>query len=110
MAGTISMGARREGYPDQFGKKQHSIVQRLLRALRRSAAQRLTAETAGDGYETFAQPPGAVDGSGYAGPDPAHSPSHCASPQHRSIRRRLTPARLVTFSDEAIRGSILDAD
>jgi hypothetical protein len=61
-------------HPDQFGKKQHSIVQRLLRALRRSGAQRLIAETAGDGYETVAQPPGAVDGSGYAGPDPPTAP------------------------------------
>ena len=49
-------------------------MQRLLRALRRSAAQTLTAETAGDGCETFAQPPGAVDGSGYAGPDPPTPP------------------------------------
>jgi hypothetical protein len=61
-------------HPDQFGNKQHSIVQRLLRALRRSAAQRLIAETAGDGYENVAQPPGAVDGSGYAGPDPPTAP------------------------------------
>jgi hypothetical protein len=61
-------------HPDQFGKKQHSTVQRLLRALRRSAAQRLVAETAGDEYETVAQPPGAVDGSGYAGPDPPTAP------------------------------------
>jgi hypothetical protein len=44
-------------HPDQFGKKQHSIVQRLLRALRSSAAQRLIAETAGDGYENVAPPP-----------------------------------------------------
>jgi hypothetical protein len=60
--------------PDQFGKKQHSIVQRLLRALRRSAAQRLIAETAGEGYENVAPPPGAVDGSGYVGPDPPTAP------------------------------------
>lgn len=61
-------------HPDQFGKKQHSIVQRLLRALRKSAAQRLIAETAAEGYENVAQPPGAVDGSGYAGPDPPTAP------------------------------------
>ena len=61
-------------HPDQFGKKQHSIVQRLLRALRKSAAQRLIAETAAGGYENVAQPPGAVDGSGYAGPDPPTAP------------------------------------
>ena len=60
--------------PDQFGKKQHSIVQRLLRALRKSAAQRLIAETAAQRYENIAQPPGAVDGSGYGGPDPPTAP------------------------------------
>jgi len=57
-------------HPDQFDKKQHSTVQRLLRALRRSVAPRLIAETAADGYENVAQSAGAVDGSGYAGPDP----------------------------------------
>jgi hypothetical protein len=59
---------------NQFGKKQHSIVQRLLRALRKSAAQRSLAETAAEGYENVAQPPRAVDGSGYAGPDPPTAP------------------------------------
>jgi hypothetical protein len=61
-------------HPDQFGKKQHSTVQRLLRALRKSAAQRLIAETAADRYEDVAQSPEAVDGSGYAGPDPPTAP------------------------------------
>jgi hypothetical protein len=63
-----------ERHPDQFGKKQHSIVQRLLRALRKSAAERSIVETAADGYENLARPPGAVDGSGYAGPDPPTAP------------------------------------
>ena len=31
--------------PDQFGDKQHSIVQRLLKALRSKAAERMIAET-----------------------------------------------------------------
>ena len=61
-------------HPDQFGKKQHSIVQRLLRVLRRSSAQRSIADTAAEGYENLAQPPGAVDGSGYGGPDPPTAP------------------------------------
>jgi hypothetical protein len=60
--------------PDQFGKKQHSIVQRLLRALRKNTAQRLIAETAADGYENLTQLPGAVDGSGYVGPAPPTAP------------------------------------
>ena len=63
-----------ERHPDQFGKKQHSTVQRLLRALRKSGAQRLIAETVAKGYENVAQPPGAVDGSGYGGPDPPTAP------------------------------------
>jgi hypothetical protein len=33
-----------EAYPEQFCTKQHSIVQRLLRALRKKAAERLMAE------------------------------------------------------------------
>ncbi len=39
-------------HPSQFGKKQHSTVQRLLRALRKSAAQRLIAETLADEHES----------------------------------------------------------
>ena len=57
-------------HPGQFGKKQHSTVQRLLRALRKSAAQRLIAETAADGNENAGRLLGAVDGSGYGGPNP----------------------------------------
>ena len=72
------VGRLAELHPDQFGKQQHSTVQRLLRALRKSAAQRLMAETAADRYESIAQPPGAVDGLGYAGPT-AHSPSSRSS-------------------------------
>ena len=68
------VGRLAERHPDQFGKKQHSIVQRLLRALRNSAAQRFIAETAADVHETVAQPTGAVDGSGYGGPDPPTAP------------------------------------
>jgi hypothetical protein len=61
-------------HPGQFDKKQHPIVQRLLRALRKSSAQRSIAATAADGDENVAQSPGAVDGSGYAGPDPPTAP------------------------------------
>jgi hypothetical protein len=61
-------------HPDQFSQKQHSIVQRLLRALRKSAAQRLLAEAVIDTRESAAQSLGAVDGSGYGGPDPTTAP------------------------------------
>jgi hypothetical protein len=37
--------------PDTFGDKQHSIVQRLLKMLRRKAAERVIAETAAEGDE-----------------------------------------------------------
>jgi hypothetical protein len=63
-------GRLAELHPGQFGKKQHSIVQRLLRALRKSAAQRLIAETVADGNESAGRLLGAVDGSGCGGPDP----------------------------------------
>jgi hypothetical protein len=59
------VGRLAELHPDQFGKKQHSIVQRLLRALRKSAAHRLIAAATAEGHENGGQPPGAVDGSGY---------------------------------------------
>ena len=34
------LGRLTEKYPEQFGKKQHSIVQRLLRSLRNKAAKK----------------------------------------------------------------------
>jgi len=52
-----------ESHPHQFGKEQHSIVQRLLKAPRRKAAEKLVAEAAGAATVT-APPPGSVDGSG----------------------------------------------
>jgi hypothetical protein len=68
------VGRLAERHPEQFGKKQHSIVQRLLRAVRRNAAQRLISEMATVEHERVPQPPGAVDGSGYGGPDPPTAP------------------------------------
>jgi len=69
------VGRLREKYPEEFGTRQHSIVQRLLRALRRKAANRwsLAQEVFGDA--TVAAPlPGVVDGSGYVWPDPPTAP------------------------------------
>lgn len=68
------VGRLAELHPDQFGKKQHSIVQRLLRALRKGAAHRLIAAATAEGHESSGQPPGAVDGSGYVRPDPPTAP------------------------------------
>jgi hypothetical protein len=61
-----------EKYPDEFGTKQHSIVQRLLRALRGKAARQLVAELCDT---PIAAPwPGAMDGLGYGGPNPPTAP------------------------------------
>lgn len=81
------VGRLAELHPDQFGKKQHSIVQRLLRALRKSAAHRLIAAATAEGHESGGQPPGAVDGSGYGRPDPPTAP--LSVPALNSISQRL---------------------
>jgi hypothetical protein len=64
-----------EKHPEQFGTRQHSIVQRLLKALRKKAAEKLIAAQEPPGARTTAaSSPGAVDGSGYQGPDPSTAP------------------------------------
>jgi len=63
-----------EKHPDQFGTKQHSIVQRLLKALRKKAAEKLLAQEP-LGATAAALAPGAVHGSAYGGPDPPLSSS-----------------------------------
>ncbi|UWU94271.1 transposase family protein [Bradyrhizobium sp. CB1015] len=68
------VGRLREKYPEEFGKRQHSIVQRLLRTLRRRAAEWLVAQCTLDDATTAAPLPGVVDGSGYVGPDPPTAP------------------------------------
>jgi hypothetical protein len=67
------VGRLAERDPDRFGPKQHSIVQRLLRALRKSTAQRLVAAAA-EGARIGDQLPGSVDGSGCEGPNPPTAP------------------------------------
>jgi hypothetical protein len=61
-------------YPEEFGTRQHSIVQRLLRALRRKAAEQLVAQEPLGDATTAAPLPGVVDGSGSVGPDPPTAP------------------------------------
>jgi hypothetical protein len=68
------VGRLREKHPEQFGTRQHSIVQRLLRALRRKAAEQLIAQKPLGDATTAVPLPGAVDGSGYAGPHPPTAP------------------------------------
>ena len=68
------VGRLSEKDPEEFGTKQHSIVQRLLRALRRKAAAQLVAEEPLSDATTATPWPGSVDGSGYVGPDPPTAP------------------------------------
>jgi len=68
------VGRLSEKYPEEFGTGQHSIVQRLLRALSRKAAEQLVAQEPLGDVTTAAPLPGVVDGSGYAGPDPPTAP------------------------------------
>jgi hypothetical protein len=56
-------------YPGQFGKRQHSIVQRLLKSLRNRTAKKLF--TPPSATTTAAFSPGTVEGSGCEGPEPS---------------------------------------
>jgi Integrase core domain len=68
------VGRLSERHSEQFGTKQHSTVQRLLKALRKKAAEKLIAQEPPRLAMTTAPPPGAVDGSGYGWPDPPTAP------------------------------------
>ena len=68
------VGRLSENHRKEFGKRQHSIVQCLLRALRRRAAERLVAQGPLGDATTAAPLPRVVDGSGYVGPDPPTAP------------------------------------
>ena len=68
------VGRLSEKYPDEFGTRQHTIVQRLLRAHRRKAAEQLVAQEPLGVATTAALLPGVVDGSGDVGPEPSTAP------------------------------------
>ena len=61
------VGRLSERHPEQFCGKQHSIVQRLLKALRRNAAERLMAQMALSTPTAAVLLPGAVDGAACGG-------------------------------------------
>jgi hypothetical protein len=63
-----------EKHPEQFGMRQHSIVQPLLKALRKKAAEKLIAQKPPCAATIATPSPGPVDGSGYIGPDPPTAP------------------------------------
>jgi hypothetical protein len=67
-----------ERHPEQFCKRQHSIVQRLLKALRRKAAERLMAQMA----PVAALSPGALDGAACGG----HSAPPTAPPVEQASK------------------------
>jgi hypothetical protein len=69
------LGRLNERHPEQFGSKQHSIVQRLLKALRKRAAEKLIALELQCAATIAAPLTGPVDGSGYIGPDPPTVPA-----------------------------------
>jgi hypothetical protein len=77
------VGRLGEKHPEQFGTKQHSTVQRLLKALKKKAAEKLVAQE--PPRPAMPAVPGAVDGSGYGGPDPPTAPP---------VERALKPASL----------------
>jgi len=68
------VGRLSEKHPEQFGTRQHSTVQRLLKALRKKTAERLIAREPPGAATTATPLPGPVDGSGYIGPDPPTAP------------------------------------
>ena len=86
------LGRLTEQHPDQFGPPQHSIVQRLLKALRIKTAQQIIASMPSP------RPPGAVVGSGYGRPDPTTAPASepVATDVSPSLSAHLQPAAAAT--------------
>ena len=80
------VGRLSEKHPEQFGTRQHSIVQRLLRALRRKAAEQLVAQEPLGDTTTAAPLPGVCGRLGLCRARPAHSPSRRASLESRQAR------------------------
>jgi hypothetical protein len=69
------VGRLSEKNPEQFGMRQHSIVQRLLKALRKKVAETLIAQEPPRTTTTAVPLTGPVDGSGYQGADPPTVPA-----------------------------------
>ena len=89
------VGRLSENHPKEFGTRQHSIVQRLLRALRRKAAEQLVAKEPLRDTPTAVPSPGVVDGSGYGGPDPPTAPPTV------QVRKTAWPGRSVDIGSTA---------
>jgi hypothetical protein len=80
------VGPLGEKHPEQFGTQHHSILQRLLKALRKNAVEKLTAQEP-VGATAAAISPEALDSSGYRGLDPpmARPIEHTSKLPHRSL-------------------------
>ncbi len=103
---TTNLAFRRmaERHPEHFGKKQHSIVQRLLRTLRQGgAAQGLIAETPTVRCENVARLPGAVDGLWLWRARPAHRPLSLFQPSVLITQQTSYGHPLGDVLNEAIR-------
>lgn len=87
--------------PATFGVKQHSIVQRLLRALRRNAAEMVIAATATLPSPAGAMRPGPVDGAACDG----HSAPPTGPPLEQA-QRRSAPHRSTHAPDPELPGNI----
>ena len=74
MTALAIVGRLNEKHPEQFGTRQHSIVQRLLKGLRKKAAEKLIALELPCAATNAAPVTGPVDGSGYEGPDRPTAP------------------------------------
>jgi hypothetical protein len=83
------VGRLTEKHPEQFGSKQHSIVQRLLKRLRKKAAEKLIAHELLGRATNVAASPGSVDGSGYIGPDPPTAPPVERASKAASVNRSV---------------------
>jgi hypothetical protein len=91
------VGRLSDRYPEQFGKKQHSIVQRLLKSLRNNAAKTLFTPLSATTTATFS--PGSVDGSGCQAPDPSTTlsltPTSKGLTQHGSVHLGVSAAMAI---------------
>jgi hypothetical protein len=86
-------GRLSERHPEQFGMKQHSTVQRLLKALRKKAAEKLIAQEPPRPATTIALLTG---GSGYGWPNPPTAPPVEKTSEvdrlHRSVQIGSVPS------------------
>jgi hypothetical protein len=97
------VGRLAEREHQQFGRKQHSIVQRLLRTIRRRDTQQFIAEPVAPtlaANENITRPPGPVDGEGYG--VPARSTVPAAAPHIEAAKsasannlRKSTPGNIL---------------